>query len=103
MKKKFWITFDAEPIPGEAATILVPTNCGPDVVEIHDYTIVGVRTIRVHVMLDQTDPRVAKVLALLEQYGVEADVTQFTEYSEEDRQNARLLWMWPEPEARFFG
>jgi len=103
MKKKFWITFDAEPIPGEAGTILVPTNCGPDVVEIHDYTVVGVRTIRVHVKLEQTDPRVAKVLALLQQHNIEADVTTFTEYSDEDLQNARLLLMWPEPQARFFG
>lgn len=96
MKKKFTISFDAVNIPGEAATILVPTDCGPDVVSIHDFTLLGDRTIDVDVKLDQTDPRVAKLLALLEQHGVEVTVRTFTQYSEEDLQNARLLLMWPD-------
>jgi hypothetical protein len=95
MKTKAWITFYAQTIPGEAATILGPTHCGPEVAEVLDCGIYGRRKIRVDVKLDETDERVAKVLALLQQYDVEADVTSYDEYSEEDRQQARLLLVGP--------
>lgn len=96
MKTKVSISFRAETIPGEATTILDPTGCGTDVAEVNDYSMFGVRDITVYIKLDETDERVAKVLALLQQHGVEVESYLFTEYSEEDRQNARLLWMWPD-------
>lgn len=93
MKTKVDISFSARSIPGEAAAILEPSGCGPDVAKVSDYTIIGVRSVDVCVKLDDGDERVAKVLALLEHYGVEPWTVKYTEYSEEDRQNARLLWM----------
>jgi hypothetical protein len=101
MKTKICISFRAENIPGEAATILEPTGCGPDVAKAADYSMFGVRDISVTIELDEIDERVPKVFALLQQHGVEVKSFLYDEYSEEDRQNARLLWMWPEIEARF--
>lgn len=93
MKTKVDISFSARDIPGEASAILEPSGCGPDVANVRDYTIVGVRSVEVRIQLDDGDKRVAKVLALLEHYRVEPWTTKYTEYSEEDRQNARLLEM----------
>ncbi len=94
MKTKVWLTFRAEKIPGEAATILTATGCGSDVAKVSNYTIYEhIRDITVDIKLDEGDERVAKVFALLQQYGVEVESFLYTEYSEEDRQNARLLWM----------
>lgn len=92
MKTKYWISFKARHIPGGAATILEPAECGPDVAQVDDIPVLG--NIFVDVKLDETDPRVAKVLALLKQHSVEVDVGTYTEYSDEDLQNARLLLMW---------
>lgn len=97
MKTKIWIAFRAENIPGEAATILVPTDCGPDVAEVEVYSAFGPRSVEVDLKLDETDERVPKVLALLQQYGVEVKSFHYTEYSEEDRQQARLLWVRVDP------
>lgn len=95
MKMKVTIRFRAETIPGEAATILVPTNCGPDVAEVVDGGIYDQRKIRVDVNLDESDERVEKVLALLRQHNVEVDLSTYPEYSDEDLQNARLLLVAP--------
>jgi hypothetical protein len=96
MKTKMCISFRAENIPGEAATILEPTSCGPDVAKVADYSMFGVRDISVTIELDELDERVPKVLALLQQYGVEVKSFLYDEYSEEDLQTARLLWMGPD-------
>lgn len=93
MKTGVWITFRAEDIPGEAAAILAPSGCGPDVAEVLAGALFGKRKVRVDVKLDETDERVAKVYALLKQYGIEPDVSGFIEYSDDDLQNARLLWL----------
>ncbi len=94
MKQKVLISFHASKLPEGAATILEPAGCGPDVANVSDMTIVRVRSIRVTIRLDEGDERVAKVLALLQQHGVEVGYFYtYTEYSEEDRQSARLLWM----------
>lgn len=95
MKTKVSITFRAENIPGEADAILIPSSCGPDVAEVLAGTIYDKRKVSVYIKLDETDERVAKVFALLEQYGVEVDTSTSIEYSNEDLQNARLLWVWP--------
>lgn len=95
MKTKVHFSFDADEIPGEAAAILSPSGCGSDVADVHDFTILNIRTVRVRIELDETDERVAKVFALLQQYGVEFDSYTTIEYSDEDRQNARLLWVGP--------
>lgn len=95
MKTKIWISFRAENLPDEAATILDPTGCGPDVATVDIYTAFGPRKVEVDVKLDETDKRVAKVLELLQQHGVEVESHLYDEYSEEDRQQARLLLVWP--------
>ncbi|MBK9263211.1 MAG: hypothetical protein IPM54_25835 [Polyangiaceae bacterium] len=91
MKTKIWISFNALPIPGGAATILEPARCGNDVADVNDVPILN--QIFVHVKLDEYDERVAKLLTLLEKHGVEVDASTYVEYSEEDRQSARLLLM----------
>ena len=93
MKTKVRIRFDAVDIPGEAAAILDPSGCGPDVADVSDFTILNIREVIVRLDLDETDERVEKVLALLKQYGVEPSVSGAIEYSDEELQNARLLWM----------
>ena len=93
MKTKVHIRFDAENIPGEAAAILVPTGCGSDVTYILESTILGTREVYVRIALDDGDDRITKVFALLKHHGIEPKWVKFTEYSEEDRQNARLLQM----------
>jgi len=95
MKTKIWITFRAENMPGEGATILEATGCGSDVATTDIYTAFGPRKVEVDVKLDETDPRVAKLLALLSQHGVEVESHLYDEYSEEDRQQARLLVVGP--------
>jgi hypothetical protein len=97
MKTKIWITFRAENMPGEGATILEATGCGPDVATTDIYTAFGPRKVEVDVKLDETDERVAKLLALLAQHGVEVESHLYDEYSEEDRQQARLLWVRVDP------
>lgn len=91
MKKKILISFNALPVPGGAATILEPAGCGSDVADVNDVPVLN--QIFVRVKLDEFDERVAKLLALLGKYGVQVDTATYIEYSEEDRQNARLLWM----------
>lgn len=100
MKTKFWISFDALPIPGGAATILNPAGCGSDVAEVRDVRVLN--QIFVDVKLDQDDERAAKVFELLRQYGVEFKSFTYTEYSEEDLQNARLLQVRPDPDVDVF-
>jgi hypothetical protein len=97
MKTTLSISFRADGIPGEAATILEPTGCGPDVAKVSDYSMFGVRDIGVRIKLDKSDERGPKVLALLQQHGVEVESFLYDEYSEEDRQQARLLWMSVDP------
>lgn len=91
MKTRVKIDFEARDIPGEAAAILEPSGCGPDVAEVLDFTIQKIRSVMVYIKLYETDERVAKVFALLKQYGVEADSYTVVEYSDEDLDNARLL------------
>jgi hypothetical protein len=98
MKTKIWISFNALPVPGGVATILEPAGCGSDVADVNDVPILN--QIFVHVKLEEHDQRVAKLLAQLKQYGVEFDSHTYTEYSEEDCQNARLLWMSPDVNIR---
>jgi len=58
-------------------------------------TICKIRSVAVYIELDEGDERVSKVFALLQQYGVEVHTYTSIEYSNEDLQNARLLWVWP--------
>jgi hypothetical protein len=95
MKTRVRISFRAENLPGDAAAILTPTGCGPDVAEVIDFTLYGKRDVSVYMKLDEDDERVPNVFALLKHYGVEFKSFTYDEYSDEDRQNARLLWMGP--------
>lgn len=95
MKTRVSISFGAENLPGEADAILIPTGCGPDVAKVLAGSIYNIREVSVYIRLDETDERVPKVFGLLKQYGVEFKSFTFIEYSDEDLQNARLLWMSP--------
>lgn len=102
MKTRVKIDFEARDIPGEAAAILEPSGCGPDVAEVLDGTIQKVRTVMVYIDLYETDERVATVLRLLEQHGVEFDAITYPEYSDEDLDNARLLGSRPAFDLEIF-
>jgi len=102
MKTKVCISFDAQDIPGKAEAILTPSGCGPDVTEVSDWAIINRNRVSVCIRLDETDERVAKVFALLKHYGIKVDSFTYDEYSEEDLQNARLLWMSPDANIDVF-
>jgi hypothetical protein len=100
MLTKVQIFFEASKIPGKAEAILFPAGCGPDVA----YLMGGVFLANpdgsdwheaqfVKVTLDEGDERIGKVLALLEKYGKEPEVTTYSVYLEEELQNATLLRM----------
>ena len=96
MKTKWSITFDARTVPGGAATILDAAGCGPDVAEVSE--VPGsdiIKGIYVWVKLDDGDERITKLHELLNRYSVEVKEVDYIEYSNEDLQSARLLWMSP--------
>jgi len=97
MKRKVDIEFNAVNIPGGAASILEVAGCAADVANVHDYTIQDVRSIIVHVKLDDGDARLTKLLEVLNKYDVNPDMFSYVEYSDEDRQNAVLLRMINDP------
>ena len=93
MKTNIEIRFDASDLPGGADAILGPSQCGKDVVEIREYTVLDIHNIKVDVTLDENDPRVAKVFALLDEYGEQPWVTRRDIYTEDELQSAPLLVM----------
>ena len=94
MKTKWWITFDARTVPGGAATILNAADCGPDVAEVLELPDSAIfKGIDVTVKLDDGDERIEKLHELLNRYRVEVEEFDYIEYSDEDLQSARLLWM----------
>ena len=99
MKTNLQIDFDAADLPGGADAILGPSQCGQDVVKIHEYTIVDTHNIKVAITLEETDPRVAKVLALLNEYGEKHWVDRWDVYTEDELQRAPLLrvGLWWDP------
>ncbi len=95
MKTIVSIRFYADNIPGGADAILGPTQCGPDVAEVMKFGD-GVKcavTVKVHLTLDEGDERIAKVRALLAEYGAEEFTNRREVYTEEDLQNAPLLYI----------
>ncbi len=97
MKTKIRIYFDAPELPDGVATILNPAGCGPDVAEVVDGTVLGKRMSSARLQLDEDDLRMAIVVELLTKHDIKVETHSYTEYSEEDRQNARLLLMVPDP------
>lgn len=99
MKTMLDIDFHAADLPGGADAILGPSGCEKDVVKIQDYTVNDVRSILVKITLDETDPRVAKVLALLDDYGKQRWVDRWDVYTEDELQRAPLvrLNLWWDP------
>ncbi len=100
MKTNIEIRFHATDIPGGADAILGPSGCGPDVVKLKAYTweeIGGIEHpgVKVDITLDENDPRVSKVFALLDQYGEERWVDRDDVYTEDELQAAPLLVIVP--------
>ncbi len=78
-------------MPGGADAILGPSQCGKDIAEIREYTVLDIRNIKVDVTLDEEDPRVAKVLALLAEFGEKPWITYRDIYTDDELQSAPLL------------
>ena len=105
MKTMVQIEFQAGQFPDKIDEILALAGCGPDVARasggfLHFFdpkTNKSFADVTVTIHLDEGDHRIAKVLALVKEFGKEfgeeADLTTFKVYSEQDRQNARLLLM----------
>jgi hypothetical protein len=94
MKTNVLIRFDGDDIPGGVDAILGPCQCGPDVAEVKKFSYGnGTKTtVKVWLTLDERDERVAQVLALLAPYGEGEIAYRTDEYTEEELQNARLLY-----------
>ncbi len=101
MKTTIEIRFHATDLPGGADAILGPSGCGPDVVKLIKYTweeIGGIEHpgVKVEITLDETDPRVSKVFALLAEHGEEPSwVHRDDVYTEDELQAAPLLVLCP--------
>jgi hypothetical protein len=91
MKTEVNINFDASDIPGGAQGVLAAIGCSPDAATIKDIPIL--KRLDVWIQLDDTDDRVAKLLALLEQYETSYLLGRNDVFTEEESQNARLLRM----------
>ena len=99
MRTEIEIKFDAGQIPGGADAILGPAQCGSDVAKRKEYTINNYFEKRtgadVEITLDEKDPRVPKVFALLDEYGVQRWIDRFDIYTEDELQAAPLLIVRP--------
>jgi hypothetical protein len=95
MRTNVEIAFDASDLPGGADTILGPCRCGRDVVKVREFTITDVHNIKVNITLDEKDPRVPKVLALLAEHGEDRWVYRRDIYTEEELQAAPLIVVCP--------
>lgn len=100
MKTNVEIRFHATDLPGGADTILGPSGCGPDVVKLIKYTweeLGGIERpgLKVEITLDDKDPRVEKVFALLAEHGVEHWVHREDIYTEDELQAAPLIVVSP--------
>ncbi len=97
MKTIVEIKFGGHRVPGgDADSILGPSQCGPEVVKLKEYTweeLGGVERpgVDVEITLDDKDPRVQKVLGLLAEHGVEPWVYRRDMYTEDELQAAPLL------------
>ena len=94
MKTIVEIQFGAHRIPGGVDAILGPSGCGKDVVKIHEYTLTDIDHIDVTLTLDEKDPRLPKVLALLAPHGEDDWVHREDIYTEDELQAAPLLVMF---------
>ena len=102
MQTKLRISFEAGQTPENLEAILHRAECDAEVVKvttgIHLFdptTNEMYPGLFVDVTLDEKDVRIAKLYQLLATYEIKATTEKLYEYSEEDRQNARLLRMIP--------
>ena len=99
MKTIVEIEFHAADLPAAANTILGPCQIEKDIVKIQP--LLG--DILVKVTLDETDPRVAKVFALLDEYGEERWVRRRDTYTDDELQAAPLLIVIPWQDVLAYG
>jgi hypothetical protein len=104
MKTIVEINFGAHRIPGGLDAILGPSGCGQDEIKISQYMIgggVNRMAIDVTMTLEDNDPRIASVLALLAPHGEDTWVWRSDIYTEDDLQAAPLLEVsgWSESSA----
>ncbi|MBK9260607.1 MAG: hypothetical protein IPM54_12385 [Polyangiaceae bacterium] len=95
MKQVISMRIRAHDLPEGATGLFEATGCKLRVTDIEDFTVLNVHQVIVWLKFDAEDPLVMKVREYLKKHGVEPWGGEYTEYSDEDRQNARLLWMRP--------
>jgi hypothetical protein len=87
------ISFRAEEIPGGPQAVLDAAGIDADAAEVHDFTVQRVRNISVRVTLAESDERRARLFEVLRQYGEDWSESHFDRYTDEELDNARLLFM----------
>jgi hypothetical protein len=101
MRTQVRVRFAGNHVSGGAAAVLGPAGCGPDVATVEDVPVLN--QIEVWVRLDESDPRLALLLQLLKQNGVDWLEYHEDRYTEEELDSARLLIMHPNRECEIDG
>ncbi|MDI1427975.1 hypothetical protein [Polyangium sorediatum] len=86
---------------GDPRTILQAIGCGPDVANIAEAPVLDV--LHIYVTLDETDERLPKLLALLEEHGADGWDIRRDRFTDEELEAAPLLIMSYDINARVFG
>jgi len=85
------IWFDGMDLLGEPHAILKSIGCGPDVANIDDAPVLG--RLHIHVILDEKDERLPKLLALLKDHGADWRLSRSDRFTEAEIEAAPLLIM----------
>jgi hypothetical protein len=98
MRAEVVIGFDSSDVPGGVEAILAAVGCGPDVTRIEvDHAL------DVTVTLLDTDERLPRLIDRLEQLGVDYMRGHHDRYTDEELDNARLIFMDTRPRCEVAG
>ena len=95
------IWFDGLALLGDPRAVLESIGCGPDVAKIADAPVL--KQLHVWVTLDETDERLSKLLALLQERGADWRDIRSDRFTEEEIEAAPLLNMWFSVNDTVFG
>jgi hypothetical protein len=95
------IHFDGTELLGDPRTVLESIGCGPDVADISEALVL--KRLPIYVTLDETDERLPKLLALLEQHGADWWEGRHDCFTDEELEAASLLAMSYDINATVFG
>src|SRR5689334_17408863 len=100
MKTEVLLGFWTKTVP-EARALVKPAGCGPDVAIIEEVPVL--RQVDVQVTLLETDERLPRLMEILQQHGVEWTERHEDRYTNEELDNARLLFLRPSEQCSVAG